>query len=52
MQQQSRDGVQLGPDVIREAGLVEKLEGQGNIVTAPKKMYYVFDIILLPYTHD
>lgn len=31
--QKPRDGVQLGPDVIREAGLVKKLEGQGNTVT-------------------
>ncbi|XP_053495601.1 arginase-1 [Ictalurus furcatus] len=29
---QPRDGVQLGPDVIREAGLVKKLEGQGCVV--------------------
>ncbi|KAM9462496.1 arginase-1 [Clarias gariepinus] len=29
---QPRDGVQRGPDVIREAGLVRKLEGQGCIV--------------------
>lgn len=30
---QPRDGVQLGPDVIREAGLVKKLESQGNTFT-------------------
>ncbi|KAK1794355.1 hypothetical protein P4O66_011242 [Electrophorus voltai] len=29
---QSRDGVQLGPDLIRAAGLVEKLKGQGCTV--------------------
>lgn len=31
--QQQIDGVQLGPDVIREAGLVKKLESKGNVVT-------------------
>lgn len=31
--QQPRDGVQLGPDVIREAGLVKRLEAQGNTAT-------------------
>ncbi len=32
---QQRDGVQRGADLIRAAGLVQKLKGQGTTTTLP-----------------